>query len=355
MSGSQFSAAAEELEKVALELVLRDYTDWKRKREEDDKDPSGVTPTIALGQRSVVEEQIMCCFPINLVVSACLMGHSVSYHANDRNRHQESVAAPQRGGPLDYLQSCEGPSDSSSPGLIRALSLCPEVDLLGLGCPRPPIYLHAVNDDTTPTKSDSEVRVGKLAVAVHQKRLPTSTTTAAAVSDSSVAGNPIDLTQQVAAAFELLRVPTTVQESERSAVLLRVPHGMPDRKRIRLWDRNWTPPSSSSTPSVPGMCLEVDGWIGKSRSPSCGVSDARIYTGGAPGARDLKAQRVPFLPKQDGVFTANLFQGVPSISSRLLWTKGPKGEGGWDTAESEFRRFLEKVIRRKVLLKCMKP
>jgi hypothetical protein len=170
-------------------------------------------------------------------------------------------------------------------------------------------------------------------------------------------GDAVELTQQVATAVESLCIPMA-EVDQRDGLYFRVPdHAIPSEakpnKRIRLWDRNRVPRSASSR-SVSRVSLEVDGWIGKSRSPSCGVSDARIYMHTDTALRGLKAGAT-FIPNQDGVFTANLFHDVPTLSSRLLWVKQGKADNrAMEAAEVQFRRFLEKVVRRKIALKAFK-
>jgi uncharacterized protein YbbK (DUF523 family) len=174
-----------------------------------------------------------------ILVSACLLGHAVTYRSPappsggaQRPAKQELFRRPpkltRRSLPPALLRSLEGA------GLLRLVAVCPEA-AAGLPIPRDPIRLLRGRD----AREQPASRIRGDVVAVNDRSREDLTPLLSQWNDAAV----------FYSADGQLRV-----------------------RPQRLMPSALCPDSPSSQPAI------IDGFFGKARSPTCGVLDARLYT-----------------------------------------------------------------------------
>lgn len=168
--------------------------------------------------------------PPILLMSACLLGYSVTYRGVEVR-----LPATQRPTPLLFLTEVLG----RELGLVRCVPVCPEMELLGLPAPRPPLRLVKATSSCAGSGGQNELSSNDEAGGKE------------AVRDSDVCH--------------------VVRTSAQSAPLLSFNA-----------NTDVLSPAMRSRLAVP--LDAVDGVVLKSRSPSCGVRDARLYPRDTTGA-----------------------------------------------------------------------
>eukprot|EP00796_Vickermania_ingenoplastis_P007407 gene7407-5216_t len=208
-----------------------------------------------------------------VLVSSCLLGEPTAYHGGS--------ARLRPGTPLHFLafhsavwrgpNSAQTPSPTAPEPLLRTISLCPEMHLLGLPAPRPPIFLQAGPSKGGETSLSVQLRstgkeddsCSRCLLHVHQ-------------------GTRLRTVMK-----EVVDWNCAPQSAASSAVGL---DSRADNTSLPDTAVRRGPPSSSSSPD--GRSREervssfvrllegggVHGALLKARSPSCGVADARVYT-----------------------------------------------------------------------------
>lgn len=235
-----------------------------------------------------------------ILVSACLMGERVAYHGRPpgpprRKRSREAT-------PLSLLLDTLW----RSWGIVECIPLCPEMQLLQLPCPRPPVRLVEAA-----TWGDARQ------VVMQQEGMPDPLW-------SYSRGSHADAHKLLAR--EIL--PLTASNTPCH------PCG----------GCRGSPP-----PRVMDLLDSIDGIVLKARSPSCGLGDARVYTvseGRATAGQQLRSYR-----ETDGLFAAAVrlrYPALPTTSERHLQSRGDGRLAGSTgpacTSENSLGQFLDEVL-----------
>ncbi|CUE89370.1 Hypothetical protein, putative [Bodo saltans] len=223
-----------------------------------------------------------------ILVSSCLLGHPVAYHGRSSQATRKKnisdgsseVSQKPRTNPQrsvnDFTFLVHTLSDPSI-GVVKIIPLCPEVDVMGLPVPRPPIRLIGRS-----VGSDRQAGAARKRSYRH-----------------------VYLQDPVRGAVDVSSSLLGDEAAHRSIDDILDPraqqHGL----------------GGGARPPAPPLTLEsftasIDGAILKSKSPTCGVGDARVYL---PQSLEqhVSGSGVPHsFSNDDGVFVQRYLRGAPS-------------------------------------------
>lgn len=256
--------------------------------------------------------------PLRLFVSACLLSHvhqptPVAYHGRASVRKQSSDVFH----PVSFLVDTLGVDY----GIIETVTLCPEMDVMSLPSPRSPLKLVAAQPTTSLNSCQPEGLSSITSARERSFRLC-----------STACGTDMTLEMCGKAAPDVVR-------------LLRV---VTRRGTVPFNDSQNTGLGSEETSTLERM---LDGGVMKSRSPSCGVGDARLYSSATPSNSDA------YLPT-DGAFVKTYLRSfesgtqtdghrarlsLPLVTERTL---RPRAISGGGHATEAVEAFLKACVNR---------